>query len=351
MKEYFSQLRFLLINVFSSISSDSVSLLCGYPNYSMNPDIVEGFIPFLETDFRDRILEGQSQFKTKPIKDTINMITECTEFIDLDAKASEWVLKQYKGNPDKLLKECIQNISHGRLSEMIEKGEIFLPKWFENPEYQALINKPKEIVLRLLESIEKLQISLIQADTRYEEGDGILLPYEWRVRQEIKYIRWIIKQGIQSAFPEIIANSQQEKNPFGWMVEKSSQRVYSIVDKSFSKSGEEAQKLLQKALSCKPSTAQACNIYYLLGMGYEDLGENEKAIEAYSNMLSVAPPNGIGLFYRGRILFQLGRYKEARRDFETALNLGQDHIYLLNENDKREITVLLAVINERAKER
>lgn len=350
MKEYFNQIRFLLINVFSDISSYSVSLLSGYPNYSINPDRVKGFIPYLETHFRDRILEGQSQFKTEPIKDTINLITECTKLMGIDEEASKWVIKQYKGNPDKLLKECIGNISIGILSDMIEKGEIYMPKWFDNPEYQKYINMAKEIIPNMLESVEKIQISLIQADTRYEEGDGFLLPYEWGVRQEIKYIRWIINQGIQSAFPEIIANSQQEKNPFGWMIEKSSQRVNSIVDKSFSKSGEEAIKLLLKALSSKPSTAQACNIYYLLGMGYEDLGENEKAIEAYSNMLSVAPPNGIGLFYRGRILFRLGRYAEARRDFETAMGLGQDHIYLLSENDKRDITGLLGIIAARTKQ-
>jgi tetratricopeptide (TPR) repeat protein len=82
-------------------------------------------------------------------------------------------------------------------------------------------------------------------------------------------------------------------------------------------------------------------------MYYENLERMEEAIDAYTKMIEVAPPNGVGLFYRGMILHQLGRDAEAKRDLEQDLSLPPLHIYVLDEKQKKEAENLLLELSSK----
>jgi tetratricopeptide (TPR) repeat protein len=61
--------------------------------------------------------------------------------------------------------------------------------------------------------------------------------------------------------------------------------------------------------------------YLVLGTRYEDLGDEEKAIECYTKSLELDSANAIVLFWRGGLRFRRGDYGAAKVDLEKALSI------------------------------
>lgn len=66
------------------------------------------------------------------------------------------------------------------------------------------------------------------------------------------------------------------------------------------------------------SRGQRDTLYFLLGFAYEQLGEENKALDAYIKSLALRDENPVGLFRLGLILEQQKRYQEAIQKFEEV---------------------------------
>ncbi len=66
--------------------------------------------------------------------------------------------------------------------------------------------------------------------------------------------------------------------------------------------------------------SQVANAYMVLGTRYEDLEEIDKAIDRYSHAIQLNIENPMCYYWRGELLIQQNRGKEARLDFEKALS-------------------------------
>lgn len=97
------------------------------------------------------------------------------------------------------------------------------------------------------------------------------------------------------------------------------QRAKDLIDESHEKNDRDAITLLKKALTYGESGIQASKAYICLGMRYEDIGEIELAIEAYSKALTAWQPSAMIYFERGKLYYQLHKLREAKQDFEQAL--------------------------------
>ncbi len=84
-------------------------------------------------------------------------------------------------------------------------------------------------------------------------------------------------------------------------------------------------------------TAQENDLYYYLGLGYEGLGENEKAKACFvksSEGLSV-PSDAIyyndqepdKIFYQGLALLKLGDDNAAKSRFNKLISYGEKHLF------------------------
>jgi tetratricopeptide (TPR) repeat protein len=83
-----------------------------------------------------------------------------------------------------------------------------------------------------------------------------------------------------------------------------------------------AVKRMEEAIKRGLPESQAADAFMVLGTRYEDLNQIDKAIDCYSKSIQLHVNNPIVYYWRGELLFQKGRYKEARVDLETALSFA-----------------------------
>lgn len=312
----------------------AVSIFSGYPNRAIKKPAnrLTGFIkPYLiqllcSEGFNDEHILLQLGNR---------LVLDLDNFYAIDDVTGYWLLEKTGTASSDLFVRCRKEIQCGILDNMIEKGATF-PNWLEDQVYQEYLEKAIQIVEQTLRDIEIFEDQLL-AFRKVDDEEGPLLSYEWEMRQNIKYLRWIMQKGIRQAFPEIIQNKREEQNPLGWITVRRSQRIKDKIDKANSFfDHKKAVKLLKSALQLKPQPIEACNLYYNIAMQYEELENWEEAIEAYTQMLTVVPPNAVGLLYRAKIYHHLGRDIEARKDLEEALSLPPLHLYVFDNEMKRE---------------
>lgn len=58
------------------------------------------------------------------------------------------------------------------------------------------------------------------------------------------------------------------------------------------------------------------DLYYVLGMGYNDKRMDDKAIDAFTKALDIGRDNHKARFQRGQVYFRKGDFEKARKDFE-----------------------------------
>ena len=71
--------------------------------------------------------------------------------------------------------------------------------------------------------------------------------------------------------------------------------------------------------------SQVAVAYMVLGTRYEDLDEVDKAIDRYSHAIQLNIDNPLCYYWRGELLLQQNRDKEARLDFEKALSFPESN--------------------------
>ena len=66
----------------------------------------------------------------------------------------------------------------------------------------------------------------------------------------------------------------------------------------------------------------ASDVWYVLGMAYEDKLDHKRAVEAFTKSLDLKPDNGRTMFQRGQAQFRLGDFAKAKIDLEAFLKSG-----------------------------
>lgn len=103
------------------------------------------------------------------------------------------------------------------------------------------------------------------------------------------------------------------------------QRAKDLVDEALGLEPLEAIPLLRKALRYGRTGVQASRAYFVLGMKYEDMGDDKRAVQAYTKSIRAwqpETPSPIALFWRGQIHYRNRRLSRARSDLESALKNG-----------------------------
>ena len=105
-----------------------------------------------------------------------------------------------------------------------------------------------------------------------------------------------------------------------------SQEVDDLIDATMDDENSlRAVKRMEEAIQRGIPKSQLSGAYLVLGTRYEDLDQIDKAIDCYSKSIQFWANDPVVYFWRGELLFQQGRYKEARLDLETALSLSSSN--------------------------
>ncbi len=83
----------------------------------------------------------------------------------------------------------------------------------------------------------------------------------------------------------------------------------------------EASKVLSEGARTVPPVARV-DIWYHLGLAYQQQGKNADAIQAYSAALELAPDTAHVLLQRGLLFDDMGDHKRAKRDLEAFVKAG-----------------------------
>lgn len=317
----------------------SLSIRVGYPNYAVNKNAFVGVKESINQRARQALIK--EDFEEEHI--FFYLLNQLAEDFDLfsriDIQAGKWLLERNPVTSKDLWEKFNSEVHLAEIDEMVQKGVVF-PTWLEDPVYQGYLSQVVPIIEKILNTIETIEDEILLSP-KNNRNEAVLLSYEWQLRQKVKFLHLVMQKGIQQALPDILEIKQAERNPLSWMTEGFNQRIDDKIDEATASDPEAAIRILKSAFRLKPKTVQACRLYYDLAMNYENLARWEEAIDAYTKMNEVAPPNGVGLFYRAKILHQLGRDAEAKRDLEQALSLPPLHIYVLDEKQKMEAEELL----------
>jgi len=323
----------------------SLSIRTGYPNSAVNKNAFVG----VKESINQR---AQQALKKEDFEDNhifFFLLNQLAEYFDLfsriDIQAGNWLLRQNQVTPKDLWKKFEFEIHLAAIDEMIQKG-VVLPNWLEDPEYQEYILQVVPYIEQILDTVEAIEDQILLFP-QHNRNKVVLLSYEWELRQKLKFLHLIMQKGIQQALPDILKIRQTESNPLGWITEGFNQRIDDKIDEAAASDSEDAIRILKGAFRLNPKTVQACRLYYDLAKNYENIERWEEAIDAYKKMNEVAPPNGVGLYYRAKILHQLRRIAEAKRDLEQALSLPPWHIFVLDEKQKKEAENLLLELSSK----
>jgi tetratricopeptide (TPR) repeat protein len=85
---------------------------------------------------------------------------------------------------------------------------------------------------------------------------------------------------------------------------------------------DEAIKVTSQGAANVPGANEVSDIWYVLGMGYDDKNQWDKAIEAFDKALESKRDNHKAKFQRGQAHFKKGDYTHAKRDLEDFSKSG-----------------------------
>ena len=79
---------------------------------------------------------------------------------------------------------------------------------------------------------------------------------------------------------------------------------------------EEAIKVALEGTKNVPGSNEVSDIWYVLGMGYDDKKDEDKAIEAFDHAIETRKDNHQAKFQRGQAFFRKGDFTRAKKDLE-----------------------------------
>jgi tetratricopeptide (TPR) repeat protein len=85
---------------------------------------------------------------------------------------------------------------------------------------------------------------------------------------------------------------------------------------------DQAIQVAEQGVAFVPGDVEKSDIYYLVGMGYDDKGNPDKAIENFEKALSAKRDNHKAKFQRGQAYFRKGDFVNAKKDLEEFSKSG-----------------------------
>jgi tetratricopeptide (TPR) repeat protein len=182
---------------------------------------------------------------------------------------------------------------------------------FESTVAQARIDQAKQQNMKP-EDIQVDQSSLVfDASRRYLDLALAIEPKLWRAH----YYRSKINRAADFARPaaenltEAILADRTKPAPYVGLGEL--YRRWDYTDQAIA-----VMSLGTQALPAAPETS---DVFYVLGMAYDDKHDYKKAIEAFTRALELNPDNYKAAFQRGQGYFKLKKYADAKRDLEAFI--------------------------------
>ncbi|MDX2092244.1 MAG: tetratricopeptide repeat protein [Kofleriaceae bacterium] len=85
---------------------------------------------------------------------------------------------------------------------------------------------------------------------------------------------------------------------------------------------DQALAVAQQGVSSVPGANEVSDLWYVVGMAYDDKRLDDKAIEAFDKALESKGDNHKAKFQRGQALFRKGEYAKAKKDLEEFSKAG-----------------------------
>jgi tetratricopeptide (TPR) repeat protein len=85
---------------------------------------------------------------------------------------------------------------------------------------------------------------------------------------------------------------------------------------------DEAIKIAMQGTTNVPGSNEVSDIWFVLGMGYDDKKDEDKAIEAFDKAIETKKDNHAAKFQRGQAYFRKGDFVHAKRDLEEFSKSG-----------------------------
>jgi len=115
-----------------------------------------------------------------------------------------------------------------------------------------------------------------------------------------------------ASFSKAIAANPRESGPYIALAE-----IYRKWDYS-----DQAIKIAQQGTVNVPGQNELSDLWYVLGMGYDDKRQDKEAIEAFSSAITANKGNHKAKFQRGQAYFRQNDYMNAKRDLEDFSKAG-----------------------------
>lgn len=100
-------------------------------------------------------------------------------------------------------------------------------------------------------------------------------------------------------------------------------RIYNNLGEAYHRKRQLAKALENYSMAIRLSPASSLDAYSNIGSIYVDLGEHEKAVRIFSQLLLIDQNDAIAYASRGHAYYRQGLYDNAIRDFDTSLQLSQ----------------------------
>ncbi|MCX5741758.1 MAG: tetratricopeptide repeat protein [Proteobacteria bacterium] len=136
----------------------------------------------------------------------------------------------------------------------------------------------------------------------------------WRAHYYLGRVYRVMDKSKEAAteFSKAIAANPRESGPYIALGE-----IYRKWDYS-----DQAIKIAQQGTVNVPGQNEVSDIWYVLGMGYDDKRQDKEAIEAFTKSLESRKDNYKAKFQRGQAYFRQNDYMNAKRDLEEFGKTG-----------------------------
>ena len=114
------------------------------------------------------------------------------------------------------------------------------------------------------------------------------------------------------AFTKALQSAPVDPGP--WVALGELYRTWDYTDQAIS--------VAEQGVTVVPGANEKSDIYYVLGLGYDDKGQYDKSIEAFTQSLESRRDNHKAKFQRGQAYFRKGDHTKAKRDLEEFSKSG-----------------------------
>jgi tetratricopeptide (TPR) repeat protein len=114
------------------------------------------------------------------------------------------------------------------------------------------------------------------------------------------------------AFTKALSSAPTDPGP--WVALGELYRQWDYTDQAIS--------VAEQGVQVVPGANEKSDLYYVLGMGYDDKGQYDKAIDAYTKALESRRDNHKAKFQRGQAYFRKGDFTNAKKDLEEFSKSG-----------------------------